>query len=62
MTLVLFILATIGWIFAIVCFLMLVLAAFTISAQEARFREEFDNLKKTYERANVIRSRGKNIN
>lgn len=59
MTIVLFLIALVGWAAAIFCFLALVLAAFTISSQEARFREEFANLKQTYERANLMRTRGK---
>jgi len=62
MSWILFVVAVVGWLAALICFLCLVLAAFTISAQEARFRDEFSNLKRTYERAILMRPRGKSNN
>lgn len=60
MTILFLILALIGWVSAIFCFAMLIIAVVTISAQDMKHADELTNLKKSYENAILMRSRNKN--
>lgn len=54
MTIVLLIIAIAGWVAAFACFIMLIMAALAMAAQEQKFAEEIETLKKPEERDILI--------
>lgn len=59
MTILLLIVAILGWVLAALCFAGIVFLSVALAAQEAKFSEQIISLKRAEERANLMRSRGK---